>query len=36
MKPQQLTILEPDISKGGVAEGCHAELAANEQSIGKA
>jgi hypothetical protein len=31
MKPQQLTILEPDISKGGVAKGGHAELAANEQ-----
>jgi hypothetical protein len=36
MKPQQLTILELYIPEGGVAEGGHAELAANEQCIGKA
>ena len=36
MKTQQLTILEKYISKGGVAEPGHAELAALEQCIGKA
>ena len=36
MKPQQLTIFEPDISESGIVEPGHAELAANEQSIGKA
>lgn len=36
MKPKQLTILEAYISEGGIVEVGHAELAANEQCIGKA
>lgn len=36
MKTQQLAVLETYVSEGSVAERGHAELAANEQSIGKA
>ena len=36
MKAQQLAFLEPYISEGSIAERGHAELAANEQGIGKA